>query len=153
MDAVVHICYEFSGTIGAITSAVLINRLGNNYSFIVSPVAFCLAGITWSFIPELDWGKLSREANHDENGEKIAYNTNRDKSGYLGACVAFLLFSNRMLTITSVGQGFSHFGLAIGLGAKRVLTSRKLVWLIPGYSLALFAHRYVLVFLMLLPSD
>ena len=43
----------------------------------------------------------------------------------------------------SVVQGFMLFGTSIFTGAKIIFTSRKTVWLLPGYSIALFGHRYL----------
>lgn len=51
----VHIFYEVSGTAGAISTTYLVLRFGNNYSFLVTPIFFTLACITWSFISVLEF--------------------------------------------------------------------------------------------------
>lgn len=63
MDAVVHVFYEVAGTIGAFASARFIKLLGNNYSFLVTPICFSLAGAVWWLIAA-DFG-----ANADKNRE------------------------------------------------------------------------------------
>ena len=56
MDALVHISYEVSGTAGAFCTALgLIPGLGNNMSFIITPICFTLAAITWFFISNLNF--------------------------------------------------------------------------------------------------
>ncbi len=51
MDALVHIFFEIAGVSGAFTTGlILIPRLGNNYSFIITPILFSLASIAWFFI-------------------------------------------------------------------------------------------------------
>lgn len=42
--------YEISGTIGALSCSVLINRLGNNYAFLATPACFFAAGVVWWFV-------------------------------------------------------------------------------------------------------
>ncbi|CAF1193982.1 unnamed protein product [Adineta ricciae] len=51
MDALVHVFYEVAGVSGAfVTGLVLIPKLGNNYSFIITPILFTLSAIVWFFI-------------------------------------------------------------------------------------------------------
>jgi len=42
--------YEVTGTAGALSCSVLINRLGNNYAFLATPACFFLAGVVWWFV-------------------------------------------------------------------------------------------------------
>jgi hypothetical protein len=42
--------YEIAGTIGPITAVKLIDSVGENLSFFLSPVSLALAGIVWFFI-------------------------------------------------------------------------------------------------------
>jgi hypothetical protein len=50
MDAMTHILYEVAGTSGAFASSAAITRFGNNYSFMLSPIFFAIAGVIWFFI-------------------------------------------------------------------------------------------------------
>lgn len=54
-----HVLYEVAGTSGAFASSSAISRFGNNYSFFLSPVFFCLGGLLWTRIGAL-------RAVHDE---------------------------------------------------------------------------------------
>jgi hypothetical protein len=65
MDAVVHVFYEVAGTIGAFASSIFIKKLGNNYSFIVTPICFAIAGTVWAFVGALDFQK--DQGRHDED--------------------------------------------------------------------------------------
>ena len=56
MDAMVHIFYEVAGTSGAFCTALaLIPCFGNNLSFLITPVLFTAAAITWYFISDLSF--------------------------------------------------------------------------------------------------
>ncbi len=114
MDAFVHIFYEIAGVSGAFATGIgLIPRLGNNYSFIITPIFFTLAAIVWFFISSLD----DENTSIDEN----------IKSGYL----------------KSIYQGFIDFIQSFFLGAKIILTHRKFIWIWSCYALTLYAHRYL----------
>jgi MFS family permease len=115
MDAMVHFFYEIAGTGGAFCTALaLIPSLGNNMSFIITPICFTLASITWWFISHL--------------------NFQRPLSAVM---------SDQPMYIKAVLGGFYLFGESIWVGAKNIFTSRKFIWLIPGYSFALYGHRYL----------
>ncbi|KAK2749574.1 hypothetical protein FQN55_003274 [Onygenales sp. PD_40] len=115
MDALVHIFYEISGTSGAFCTALaLIPNLGNNYSFIITPVCFTFAAATWYCITDLDF----RPVNQEVLGEQPAY-------------------------IKAIVGSFYLFVESYWTGAKLTLTNRRFVWLLPGYALALYGHRYL----------
>ncbi|POS73035.1 hypothetical protein DHEL01_v208576 [Diaporthe helianthi] len=117
MDSVVHVFYEITGTTGAfVTALVLIPQLGNNRAFIVTPVAFLFCAISWFFISDLG---------HKENKDKGQVLANQP--GYIKATLG----------------GFWLFFESIGVGAKILFTSRKFIWLVPGYAIALYGHRYL----------
>lgn len=117
MDALVHIFYEVAGTAGAFcTALVMIPRFGNNYSFIITPILFTLASIVWYFVSDLKYTRATAL----ERAEK-------KKKSYL------LL----------VSEGFLIFSKSVYLGGSILLTNRRYIWLIPGYSFALYAHRYL----------
>ena len=115
MDAIVHIFYEVSGTAAAFcTSLALIPALGTNYSFIITPILFTLAAITWYFISNLDF--------------KPAAST---------------ILPNSPTYVRALVGSFFLFLRSCYLGMKIVFTSRKFIWLLPAYSVALYAHRYL----------
>lgn len=116
MDSLVHIFYEVSGTAGAFTTALgLIPRLGNNYAFIITPICFTASGIIWFFLGSL---KFSRSQTESLNEKKSYY-------------------------IKSVLTKFFLFAKSVYIGGKLIFTRRQFIWLWSGYSVALYAHRYL----------
>lgn len=114
--AQVHIFYEITGTTGAfVTALVLIPQLGNNRAFIITPIAFFFCAISWFFISDLGHEKRKK-------GEVLG-----NQPGYIKATLG----------------GFWLFFESIGVGAKILFTSRKFIWLVPGYAVALYGHRYL----------
>lgn len=116
MDATVHVFYEVAGTAGAFFSTFLVLKLGNAIAPSITPFLFLFACITWSFIGLLDADLANRRA------------------------LAALQDSS---LITQIGHGFAHFATSMYRGAQIVFSSRKFIWLIPGYSIPLFTHRYL----------
>ncbi|KAG9201878.1 hypothetical protein G6514_005295 [Epicoccum nigrum] len=115
MDSLVHIFYEVSGTAGAFCTALaLIPRFGNNYSFIITPIFFAAASVLWFFIQEA--------------GPQVESN---------------LIFEGQPTYVRAVGSGFYLFFESIWTGGKIIFTHRKFVWLLPGYAVALYGHRYL----------
>ncbi|KAK1752047.1 major facilitator superfamily domain-containing protein [Echria macrotheca] len=115
MDAIVHIFYEVTGTAGAfVTGLVIIPTLGNNMAFIITPVCFGIAAIIWFFITELGFHRNKKAG---------------AKKGPVYWKAAF--------------KSLSLFGESIWVGAKILFSSRKFIWLVPGYAVALYAHRYL----------
>lgn len=116
MDAMVHVFYEIAGTTGAFfTALVLIPQLGNNYSFIITPICFAIAGLVWFFISDNNTIQPKQE----------------------------VLLSESPPYIRAVIGSFYLFGESLWTGARLLLTNRKFIWLIPGYSLAFYGHRYL----------
>ncbi|KAH7039213.1 major facilitator superfamily domain-containing protein [Linnemannia elongata] len=116
MDAIVHVFYEIAGTAGAFFSTFLILKLGNAIAPAMTPFLFILSSVAWSFIGLL-------EADHD----------NRRRLETL----------EEHSLLRQIGHGFAHFGQSVVLGVKIIFSSRKFIWLIPGYSIPLFTHRYL----------
>ncbi|PSN60285.1 hypothetical protein BS50DRAFT_506839 [Corynespora cassiicola Philippines] len=115
MDSMVHIFYEVAGTAGAFCTALaLIPRFGNNFSFIITPIFFALAAIAWFFIQEAGFQK--------------------ERATVLESQPSY---------IKAVLGGFWLFFESVFTGAKIIFTSRKFVWLLPGYAVALYGHRYL----------
>ena len=116
MDSLVHIFYEVSGTAGAFATALgLIPRLGNNYAFIITPICFTGCGIVWLFLSSLRSPRID-----DEEIEET-------ESNY-----AKIVIKKSLLFFKSVY-----------IGGKIIFTKRQFVWLWSGYSVALYAHRYL----------
>ncbi|KAI9673419.1 MAG: hypothetical protein M1817_002881 [Caeruleum heppii] len=115
MDALVHIFYEISGTAASFTTALaLIPTLGNNYSFIITPILFVVASLVWFCITNLDF--------EPRNPEVV-----QSQPTYVKAIVG----------------GFALFFESVFTGAKIIFSSRKFFWLLPGYAIALYGHRYL----------
>ncbi|KAJ7252640.1 hypothetical protein C8J57DRAFT_73292 [Mycena rebaudengoi] len=117
MDATVHVLYEVAGTVGAFTSTSLIQKFGYNYSAMFSPILFTAAAIVWACVSGVGSGR------------------SRKVDTSLGQMEGSIMSS--MIT------AFRSFGKAFYLGAIIVFSSRKYVWLVTGYSVALYAHRYL----------
>jgi len=116
MDALVHICYEISGTAGSFcTALVLIPRFGNNMSFIITPFFFAAASVVWFFIRDFGFSRVKPEV---DEATEISY-------------------------MKSVIQNMLLFLYSVWTGAKILFSTRKFVWLLPGYALALYGHRFV----------
>lgn len=115
LDALIHIFYEISGTAGAFCTALaLIPQLGNNYSFLVTPILFILASVTWFCITDLDFQAQKPD-----------------------------IFSQHPPYIKAIFGSFYLFCESLWTGATLIFTNRKFVWLLPGYALALYGHRYL----------
>lgn len=115
VDALVHIFYEVAGTSGAFCTALaLIPYFGNNYSFLITPVCFALAAVCWFFLTDHDFQVKRAQAQEPQ-------------PSYVQAVVF----------------GFWLFLESIWAGGRLLFSSRKFIWLLPGYSIALYAHRYL----------
>ena len=125
MDALVHILYEVSGTAGAFTSTQLIIKLGNNYSFLITPILFFLASLVWF---QIDTGRMP--GSHFDEGSLQDVERRKSSGGVLRYLIA-------------VGAGFRLFALSIWRGFTLVFFHRRYVWLFFSYSVALHCHRYL----------
>jgi len=114
MDALVHILYEVAGTCGALLSVKLIQVFGNNYSFLITPPLFALAGFTWRFVDKLGHGTDVDKVT-EAVGDKPKKNSN-----YL----------------YSILVGAKAFGRSTYKGALICFSHRRFIWLLPGYSFA-----------------
>lgn len=120
MDAIVHILYEVAGTIGAVTSKNLIDIFGYNNSYLLSPPFFAIAALVWASIGTLGHPRGRSQTPHLT---EVDYPT----GGYF----------------RHAGRALRAFAKAFYLGAVLVFTHRRFVWLVPGYSFALYGHRYL----------
>ncbi|KAG8794707.1 hypothetical protein FRC16_010385 [Serendipita sp. 398] len=121
MDAIVHILYEVAGTGGALLSVKMIKIFGNNFSFLITPPLFVCAGLTWICIDKLGHGEESEK----EEGEE-------DERSF--GSVDYMY---------SVTIGAKAFARSTYKGAIICFAHRKFIWLLPGYSFALYGHRYL----------
>jgi hypothetical protein len=112
--------YEVAGTCGALASVKLIQVFGNNFSFLITPPLFVLGAITWSFIDRLGHG--AEEAKNTGAVDEPKSNTN-----YIHAILV----------------GAKAFGRSAYKGAGICFSHRRFIWLLPGYSFALYGHRYL----------
>ncbi|KAG0241532.1 hypothetical protein BGW41_005841 [Actinomortierella wolfii] len=116
MDATVHIFYEVAGTSGAFFATFLVLKLGSAFAPCITPFLFVGASICWRFIGLLDADRQNREN---------------------------LAHLDEAPILSQIGHGFVHFGESMYRGAQIIFSSRKFIWLIPGYSIPLFTHRYL----------
>ncbi|KAF9156553.1 hypothetical protein DFQ26_009306 [Actinomortierella ambigua] len=116
MDGLVHVFYEIAGTSGAFFATFLVLNLGNALAPSITPFLFIIAAITWRFI-----GLLDADVQNRKN----------------------LAHLDEAPVLSQIGHGFVHFAQSLFIGGKIVMSSRKFIWLIPGYSIPLFTHRYL----------
>ncbi|KAG4435368.1 hypothetical protein IFR05_009154 [Cadophora sp. M221] len=123
MDSIVHIFYEVSGTGGALTtSLVLIPYLGNNMSFIITPILLAAASTVWRLI--------TAPPTPENEGLKVA-SLDDSKRSVIRVILEGLL------------EGVVVFFKSLALGITILFSSRRYIWLLPGYSLALYSHRFL----------
>ncbi|KAL7414355.1 major facilitator superfamily domain-containing protein [Mrakia frigida] len=119
MDAIVHVLYEVAGTAGALLSVFMIKRYGNNYSFLITPPLFAVAGLAWWFVGTMG---------HVSPSQQVALDgIDKEHESYF----------------KSVATGVKAFGRSTYKGAFIIFSDRKFIWLLPGYSFALYGHRYL----------
>ena len=61
-------CYEVTGTAGAWSCAILINKLGNNYAFLCTPVCYFAAGVVWWFV-DSEFGEIDTTQQTTESSQ------------------------------------------------------------------------------------
>ncbi|KXJ92563.1 hypothetical protein Micbo1qcDRAFT_222318 [Microdochium bolleyi] len=115
MDSLVHIFYEVAGTTGSFCTALsLIPQFGANRAFLITPVCFSLAALAWFMIGTLGF--------RPQHGTALA-----KQPSYVKLLVG----------------GFYYFSQSVWTGGKIIFTSRKFLWLLPGYAIALYTHRFL----------
>ncbi|KAF8477507.1 major facilitator superfamily domain-containing protein [Kalaharituber pfeilii] len=115
MDAVVHIFYELAGTAGSFLSAFLSLQLGNNFAVVVVPGLWLIACGLW----------MGLDVEREEEEEK------KNEEGQKSSCIPGLKWF------------FSYLGMTMVQGSKLILSTPQFAWLPFGYSLSLYAHRYL----------
>ncbi|KAJ3210753.1 hypothetical protein HK099_008185 [Clydaea vesicula] len=113
MDSLVHIFYEVAGTSGAFFSTFMAISLGKAFGTITAPFAFIVATIIWFRIKV------------DKDNDTFV---NAAEEGVEG---------------DSVWESVSLFFVSIYEGGKIIFSNRKFTWLIFGYSIPLFLHRFL----------
>src|SRR5437667_4893017 len=83
-------------------------------AFVITPACFVVCAVVWFFISDLGF--------------------KREKSKLMGKQLGY---------IKATLGGFYLFGESVWVGGRILVSSRKFVWLIPGYAVALYAHRYL----------
>lgn len=119
MDATVHVFNELAGTAGAFASSVAISRFGNNYSFMLTPIFFAMAGTIWFYVGTLSFGVPTVKIDPD-TGLPIPQSE-----------IAVVEKKQRNLFMQVI-HGFYLFGESIYFGAKIVFGHRQFIWLIPA---------------------
>jgi len=84
-------------------------------SFLITPICFSLSSLTWFFISNLNFKRRPDTKNLTH------------QSNYFKAILG----------------GFWLFGDSIWVGFKILFSDTKYVWLVPGYAVALYAHRFL----------
>ncbi len=126
VNAIVHILYEIAGMIGAFTSVPLVNKFGYNYSSFLSPACFVIACLAWSSICSLGHSRTTERALARRNGVLPQIEAAQKRNYF-----------------AQVGDTCLGFVKTCGVGAYYCCTSRKFIWLVPGYAVALYAHRFL----------
>ncbi|KAK4050723.1 hypothetical protein OIO90_004945 [Microbotryomycetes sp. JL221] len=129
MDAIVHVLYEAAGTSGAFASEAAISRFGNNYSFMFTPVFFVIAGCIWTRVSIMTIKPDTVKLEADDEETTAAERTSNAEwtDNYLFAVL----------------HGTYLFFKSAGYGAWIVFGHRRFVWLFPGYTIALYLHRFL----------
>lgn len=89
-----------TGTIGAFASAIIIKKIGNNYSFLVTPICFAFAAFAWRFVDATfdEGGPNAKEVTGELADEGL--DTAPVKRGFIGYLERFvapaLLYRNRL---------------------------------------------------------
>ncbi|KAF8451776.1 hypothetical protein BGX38DRAFT_1181080 [Terfezia claveryi] len=125
MDAMVHIFYELAGTAGAFLSAYLSLRLGSNFAVVAVPAGWLLASVVWLGM------RVMRDV------EELA-----DESGFEDR----KLPKDKIVKRTFWGRiwrGTVSFFTTLQLGFRLIFSTPQYAWLPLGYSLSLYAHRYL----------
>jgi len=140
MNALVHICYTFSGVVSClITIFGLVPYLGLNFAPLITPVSFSLAGVVWLFIRLPHPNK--RHSGQDEMDilsaieqhlTTLSPTATEKKTTRKEALVKY---------VKRVCKGFLYFFESAYVGARIVLGHRKFIWLLPSYSLATYTQR------------
>ncbi|UZJ56388.1 hypothetical protein CBS101457_005708 [Exobasidium rhododendri] len=133
MNALVHVLYETAGTVAALTSTLLIEKFGYNYSSLLSPVLFAISAITWWYL----------DIYGPSSGDKFL-NVRVEYEGHKPSETASVEAANvQRGWISSLWIAVRSFGKAFYYGGWLCLTHRKFVWLVPSYTIALYSHRYL----------
>ena len=117
LDAIVHIFYEITGTIGAFSAYTWIGYFGWGYAFTLLPIGFCLSFLSWKMIIP----RTIKTTEYDEYNKSI----------------------KDMTYIQYIGEICYSIGFSLYFGGNLLLTKRSLIWLIPTYTLPLILHRYL----------
>lgn len=118
MDASVHVLYEVAGTSGAFASSAAIQRFGNNYSYLFSPIFFAIAGTIWFRVGSLGHGVVPMKL--DVNGEPIPVSE------------LAIVEKEKKNIFMQILHGFYLFGESVYFGAKIIFSHRQFVWLLPA---------------------
>jgi hypothetical protein len=109
---------EVSGTAAAFCTALgLIPYLGNNRAFLITPPCFAICAAIFYSVQDTPLNKK-------ENRVKATVNQSSS-------------IANSLL------HSFTAFFESVYVGGRILFSSRKFIWLIPGYTIGLYGHRYL----------
>jgi hypothetical protein len=112
----------------------LVNFAGYNYSAFLSPVLFTCAAIVWRCVADVGVDKDRRVA---RNAAEVGMDENAKLAALERADMG------RRSIIGAVGHSFKVFVKSFYLGAFIIGKHRRFAWLVTGYSVALYGHRYL----------
>ncbi|KAI5811208.1 hypothetical protein DFH27DRAFT_620186 [Peziza echinospora] len=159
MDAAVHIFYELAGTCAAFLGAELSLRWGSNYSVGIVPLGWLLACLVWLGV-RVDVG----DGDGDGEGEGVELQMENSSPSPTGVkdgpdvnvdAVPVVVGGPPAVTVEvgkrgrvrngvlGIGRGIKEFLSTLRHGSKLILSTPKYAWLLLGYSLSLYSHRYL----------
>ena len=133
--------YETAGTIGPITVVKLIDSVGENEAFFLSPVSLALAGVVWFFIRPIERPDDLTTSEDSTVKKETPYPLVKEPGYVKRYSKSAYFISRRRLFWSRLSRHFAFWGQSIWNGAAIVLGHRRFIWLVPCYSFALLAHR------------
>lgn len=141
-----HIFYEAAGTAGAFLSSTLLLKWGCVYSMILTPFCFLISAAAWYFIsppprpPRSPFRSSTATSDGIQHIDPVFSAPTLSITSLSPTRKATFTLSHLLRTL---GRVFADFGHSVLLGGRIIFTIRAFCWLPLGYSLSLYAHRYL----------
>jgi len=143
MDAMVHIFYELAGTAGAFLSAYLDLRLGSNFAVVAVPGGWLLACVVWlGMRVTRDVGELADESGY-EGKRQMPKGKKVKRAFWCRIWRSKFIYSSSDKQGNADSSGTVSFFTTLQLGVRLIFSTPQYAWLPFGYSLSLYAHRYL----------
>ena len=143
MDAMIHIFYELAGTAGAFLCADLDLRLGSNFAVVVVPLVWLLACVVWLGVRVTrDVEGLADESGPEEDG-KVPKGKKVNKTFWGRMWGGKFIHPSSGKQENADNSGIISFFTTLQLGGRLIFSTPQYAWLPLGYSLSLYAHRYL----------